>query len=38
MSILLNYKPKEASRCEKANLIGEMMKEITKEAQRAAGK
>jgi hypothetical protein len=38
MSILLNCKPKEASRCEKANLIEEMIKEITKEAQRAAGK
>ncbi|MDD2615377.1 MAG: hypothetical protein PHQ15_01505 [Methanosarcina sp.] len=32
MSILLNCKPKEASHCEKANLVGEMMKEITKEA------
>ena len=31
MSILLNCKPKEASHCEKANLVGEMMKEITKE-------
>jgi hypothetical protein len=38
MSILLNCKPKEASHCEKANLVGEMMKEITKEVQRAAGK
>ncbi|WP_011306716.1 hypothetical protein [Methanosarcina barkeri] len=38
MSILLNCKPKEASHCEKANLVGEMMKEITKEAKRAAGK
>ena len=38
MSILLNCKPKEASHCEKANLVGEMMKEITKEAQKAAGK
>ena len=36
MSILLNCKPKEASHCEKANLVGEMMKEITKEAQKAA--
>ena len=32
MSVLLNCKPKEASHCEKANLVGEMMKEITKEA------
>ncbi|MDR7664700.1 hypothetical protein RG963_02630 [Methanosarcina sp. Z-7115] len=38
MSILLNCKPKEASHCEKANLVGEMMKEITKETQKAAGK
>lgn len=38
MSILLNCKPKEASHCEKANLVGEMMKEITKEAKRTAGK
>jgi len=38
MNILLNCKPKEASHCEKANLVGEMMKEITKEAKRAAGK
>jgi len=38
MSILLNCKPKEASHCEKANLVGEMMKEIVKEAQNAAGK
>jgi hypothetical protein len=36
MSVLLNCKPKEASHCEKANLVGEMMKEITKEAQKAA--
>ncbi len=36
MSILLNCKPKEASHCEKANLVGEMMKEIVKEAQKAA--
>jgi uncharacterized protein YdcH (DUF465 family) len=32
MSVLLNCKPKEASHCEKANLVGEMMKEIMKEA------
>ncbi len=38
MSILLNCKPKEASHCEKANLVGEMIKEVTKEAQKAAGK
>ncbi len=36
MSILLNCKPKEASHCEKANLVGEMMKEIVKDAQNAA--
>jgi hypothetical protein len=38
MSILLNCKPKEASHCEKANLVGSMMKEVTKEAQKIAGK
>lgn len=38
MSVLLNCKPKEASHCEKANLVGEMMKEITKEAKKTAGK
>lgn len=38
MSVLLNCKPKEASHCEKANLVGEMMKEITKEARKATGK
>jgi hypothetical protein len=38
MSILLNCKPKEASHCEKANLVGEMMKEVTKEARKATGK
>lgn len=38
MSILLNCNPKEASHCEKANLVGEMMKEVTKEAQKAVGK
>ncbi len=31
MSILLNCKPKEASHCEKANLVGETMKGITRE-------
>jgi len=38
MSILLNCKPKEASHCEKANLVGEMMKEIVKEARNAVGR
>ncbi|WP_235203910.1 MULTISPECIES: hypothetical protein [Methanosarcina] len=31
MSILINCSPKEASHCEKASLVGEMMKELTKE-------
>lgn len=35
MSILLNCKPKEASHCEKANLVGEMMNEIVKDSQNA---
>jgi hypothetical protein len=34
MSILINCKPKEASHCEKANLVGEMMKDVAKEAQK----
>jgi hypothetical protein len=38
MSILINCKPKEASHCEKANLVGEMMKEAVREAHRTAGK
>ena len=38
MSILRNCKPKEASHCEKANLVGEMMKEIVKEAKNASGR
>ncbi|MDM7918875.1 MAG: hypothetical protein QUS12_06890 [Methanosarcina sp.] len=38
MSILINCSPKEASHCEKATLVGEMMKEVTKETQKAAGK
>lgn len=38
MGILINCSPKEASHCEKATLVGEMMKEIAKEAHRAAGK
>lgn len=38
MSILLNCKPKEASHCEKATFVGEMIKEVTKEAQKIAGK
>lgn len=32
MSILINCSPKEASHCEKATLVGEMMKEAVKEA------
>ncbi|AKB77161.1 hypothetical protein MSHOH_0678 [Methanosarcina horonobensis HB-1 = JCM 15518] len=38
MSILINCSPKEASHCEKATLVGEMMKEITKEVRKSAGK
>lgn len=38
MSVLLNCKPKEAPHCDKANLVGEMMKDITKEMQKVAGK
>lgn len=38
MSILINCSPKEASHCEKATLVGAMMKEIAKEAQKAAEK
>lgn len=38
MSILINCSPKEASHCEKATLVGEMMKEITKEVRNMAGK
>jgi hypothetical protein len=38
MSILINCKPKEASHCEKATLVGEMMKEMTREVRKAAGK
>lgn len=34
MSILINCKPKEASHCEKANLVGEMMKDVAKEVQK----
>ncbi len=37
MSILINCKPKEASHCEKANLVGEMMKEVAKEVKKASG-
>ncbi len=37
MSVLMNCSPKEASHCEKATLVGEMMKNIKKEAQKAAG-
>jgi len=36
MSILINCKPKEASHCEKANLVGEMMKDVVKEAKKSA--
>jgi hypothetical protein len=36
MSILLNCKPKEASHCEKANLVGGMMKEVAKDVQKKA--
>lgn len=35
MSILINCSPKEASHCEKASLVGEMMKEVTKELTKA---
>lgn len=37
MSILLNCKPKEASHCEKATLVCQMMKEMVKEAEKATG-
>lgn len=37
MSILINCKPKEAPHCENATIVGEMMKEIVKEAKKAAG-
>lgn len=37
MSILINCKPKEASHCEKANLVGEMMKEMAKEVKKVSG-
>jgi hypothetical protein len=36
MSVLINCKPKEASHCEKANLVGQMMKEVTREVQKKA--
>jgi hypothetical protein len=35
MSVLIYCKPKEASHCEKANLVGEMMKEVTREVEKA---
>jgi hypothetical protein len=38
MSILINCSPKEASHCEKATLVGEMMKEITRELWKTTGK
>jgi len=34
MSILIYCKPKEASHCEKANLVGEMMKDVVKEVKK----
>lgn len=37
MSILINCKPKAASYCEKATLVGEMMKEVVRESKKAAG-
>ncbi|MDY9925222.1 hypothetical protein [Methanosarcina sp.] len=38
MSVLINCSPKEASHCEKATLVGEMIKDVAKEAQIVAGK
>jgi len=38
MSVLINCKPKEASHCEKATMVGEMIKDVAKEAQKEAGK
>ena len=38
MSILINCSPKEASHCEKASLVGEAVKDVAKEARKAAGK
>lgn len=38
MSVLINCSPKEASHCEKATLVGEMIKDIAKEVQKVAGK
>jgi len=38
MSVLINCKPKEASHCEKATLVGEMIKDVAKEAKKEAGK
>jgi hypothetical protein len=34
MSILINCKPKEASHCEKANIVESMMKEVEKDVQK----
>jgi len=34
MSILINCKPKEASHCEKANIVESMMKEVKKDVQK----
>ena len=38
MSVLINCSPKEASHCEKSTVVGAMMKEIAKEAQKASEK
>ncbi|WP_440947141.1 hypothetical protein ACSAZL_02300 [Methanosarcina sp. T3] len=38
MSVLINCKPKEASHCEKATMVGEMIKNVAKEAKKDAGK
>lgn len=38
MSVLINCKPKEASHCEKATMVGEMIKNVAKEAKKEAGK
>lgn len=38
MSVLLNCKPKEASHCDKANLVGEMMKGLTNELHKISEK
>lgn len=38
MGILINCSPKEASHCEKSTLVGEMIKDVAKEARKAAEK